>query len=83
MFCILSQLYRKNLNPAIYQYLTCQINTFQPTLAFHIETSHLICSVNPLQCNIPLSTDLKVYVQLIALPSLLVFIILVNVLVVS
>ena len=50
MFCIFSQLYQKNLNPAIYQYLTCQINPFQLTVAFHIQTSHLICSVNQVTC---------------------------------
>ena len=50
MFCIFSQLHRKSLNPAIYQYSTCRINPFQPTLAFHIETSRLICSVNKVTC---------------------------------
>ena len=50
MFCIFSQLHRKSLNPAIYQYPTCQINPFQPTVAFYIQTSHLICSVNQVTC---------------------------------
>ena len=50
MFCIFSRLQRKNLNPAIYQYTTCRINLFQPIVAFHIETSHLICSVNQVTC---------------------------------
>ena len=50
MFCIFPQLHRKSLNAAIYQYLTCWINPFQPTVAFHIETSHLICSVNQVTC---------------------------------
>ena len=50
MFCIFSQLHRKRLNPAIYQYPTCRINLFHPTVAFHIETSHLICSVNQVTC---------------------------------
>ena len=36
----------KNLNPAIYQCPTCRINPFQPIVAFHIQTSHLICIVN-------------------------------------
>ena len=40
----------KRLNPAIYQYPTCRINLFHPTVAFHIETSHLICSVNQVTC---------------------------------
>ena len=46
MFCIFSQLHRKSINPAIYQYPTYQINPFQPTLEFPMETSNLICSVN-------------------------------------
>ena len=50
MFCIFSQLHRKSLNRAIYQYPTCRINPFQPTVSFHIETSHLICSVNQVTC---------------------------------
>ena len=50
MFCIFSQLHRKSLNRAIYQYPTCRINPFQPTLTFNKETSHLICSVNQVTC---------------------------------
>ena len=50
MFCLFSQLHRKRLNPAIYQYPTCRINLFRPTVAFHIETSHFICSVNQVTC---------------------------------
>ena len=60
MFCIFSLLQRKSLNPAIYQYTTCRINLFQPTVAFHIETSHLICSVNQVTCfNMKCSTWLS------------------------
>ena len=50
MFSIFSQLHRKILNPAIYQYPTCLINPFQPTVTLHIQTSHLICSVNEVTC---------------------------------
>ena len=50
MFCIFSELHRKIFNPAIYQYPTCRINPFQTTAEFHIQTSHLICSVNQVTC---------------------------------
>ena len=50
MFCIFSQLHRKSLNPAIYQYPTCRINPFQPTVTFRIKFSHLIYSVNQVTC---------------------------------
>ena len=50
MFCIFSQLHRKSLNRAIYRYPTFRINPFQPTGTFHIETSHLIWSVNQVTC---------------------------------
>ena len=50
LFCIFSQLHRKSLSQAIYQYPTCRINPFQPTVTFNIETSHLICSVNQVTC---------------------------------
>ena len=50
MFCIFSQLHQKSLNRAMYQYPTSRINPFQPTVTLHIETSHLIYSVNQVTC---------------------------------
>ena len=60
MFYVFSQIHRKSLNTAIYQYPTCPINPFQPTIAFHIETSHLICNVKQVSCfNMKCSTWLR------------------------
>ena len=47
---IFSQIFTEMLSALKQQPISLHVNPFQPSAAFHIETSHLICTGNQITC---------------------------------